>query len=45
LPEGEIAPGSETPVETASSPESDHLQLNPQPFEPKADSIPAEHNA
>ena len=45
LPEGAVAPGSETPVETASSPETDHLQLNPQPFEPQADSTPAEHNA
>jgi sec-independent protein translocase protein TatA len=45
LPEGAIAPGSETLVETRSSPESEHLQLERQPFDPKAGSTPAEHNA
>ena len=44
-PEGAIAPGSETLAETPSSPESDHLELVRQPFEPQADSTPAEHNA
>ena len=44
-PEGAIAPSDETLAETPSSPESDHLALERQPFEPQADSKPAEHNA
>ena len=44
-PEGAIASGSETPAVAPSSPESDRLALEREPFEPKADSTPAEHNA